>query len=115
MSNYTSAYVIQSAGFAMKIQEEYSKKANRVDKGVHRQSLWVLWRTAMPSVLTEIGYLTNPQEEKFLGSEKGQDYLATCLFRAFRKYKDDVEGIQAAYNDEIENQKPLEKEVYISY
>ena len=113
MSNYTSAYVIQSAGLAMKIQEEYSKKASRVDKGVHRQSIWVLWRTAMPSVLTEIGYLTNPQEEKFLGSEKGQDYMAACLFRAFRKYKNEVEGTKLTYNDDLENQKPLEKEVYI--
>jgi len=112
MSNYTSAFVIQSAGLAIKIQEEYSKKANRVDKGVHRQSIWVLWRTAMPSILTEIGYLTNPQEEKFLGSEKGQDYMAGCLFRAFRKYKNEVEGTKITYNDDIENQKPLEKEVY---
>jgi N-acetylmuramoyl-L-alanine amidase len=113
MSNYTSAYVIQSAGLAIKIQEEYSKKASRVDKGVHRQSIWVLWRTAMPSVLTEIGYLTNPQEEKFLGSEKGQDYMAACLFRAFRKYKNEVEGTKLTYNDDLENQKPLEKEVYV--
>ncbi len=112
MSNYTSSYVIQSAGLALKIQEQYSKKAGRVDKGVHRQSIWVLWRTSMPSVLTEIGYLTNPQEEKFLGSEKGQNYLAACLFRAFRKYKDEQEGTKKVYDDAIENQVPLEKEKY---
>jgi N-acetylmuramoyl-L-alanine amidase len=112
MSNYTSSYVIQSAGLALKIQEQYFKKAGRVDKGVHRQSIWVLWRTSMPSVLTEIGYLTNPQEEKFLGSEKGQTYLAACLFRAFRKYKDEQEGIKKTYNDDIENQVPLENENY---
>lgn len=112
MSNYTSSYVIQSAGLAMKIQEQYSKKAGRVDKGVHRQSIWVLWRTSMPSVLTEIGYLTNPQEEKFLGSEKGQTYLAACLFRAFRKYKDEQEGIKITYKDDIENQVPLQNENY---
>lgn len=110
MSNYTSGYVIQSAGLAMKIQEQYFKKAGRVDKGVHRQSIWVLWRTSMPSVLTEVGYLTNPAEEKFLGSEKGQSYLAACLFRAFRKYKDEQEGIKRTYDDEIENQPPLENE-----
>jgi len=112
MSNYTSDYVIQSAGLALKIQEQYAKKAGRLDKGVHRQSIWVLWRTSMPSVLTEIGYLTNPQEEKFLGSEKGQAYLAGCLFRAFRKYRDEQEGIKITYNDEIENQAPLEREIY---
>lgn len=112
MSNYTSGYVIQSAGLAMKIQEQYFKKAGRVDKGVHRQSIWVLWRTSMPSVLTEVGYLTNPAEEKFLGSEKGQSYLAACLFRAFRKYKDEQEGIKKTYDDEFENQAPLENENY---
>ena len=110
MSNYTSAYVIQSASLAMKIQDEYTKKAGRIDKGVHRQSIWVLWRTAMPSVLTEIGYLTNPLEETFLGSEIGQDYLAKSIFRGLRKYKDDVEGTKKEYNDEIENQKPIENE-----
>jgi hypothetical protein len=66
----------------------------------------------MPSVLTEIGYLTNPQEEKFLGSEKGQTYIAACLFRAFRKYKDEQEGVKKTYDDAIENQIPLAKETY---
>lgn len=112
MSNYTSSYVIQSAGLALKIQDQYLNKAGRVDKGVHRQSIWVLWRTSMPSVLTEIGYLTNPQEEKFLGSEKGQTYIAACLFRAFRKYKDEQEGVKKTYDDAIENQVPLAKETY---
>ncbi|MGZ4038789.1 MAG: N-acetylmuramoyl-L-alanine amidase family protein, partial [Bacteroidia bacterium] len=89
MSNYTSAYLIQSAKLGLKIQEEYAKKAGRVDKGVHRQSIWVLWRTAMPSILTEIGYLTNPLEEQFLASEKGQTYVAASIFKGFRKYKDE--------------------------
>lgn len=110
MSNYTSAYVIQSANLALKIQEEYVKKAGRIDKGVHRQSIWVLWRTSMPSVLTEIGYLTNPLEEVFLGSEKGQEYLAKAIFRALRNYKDELEGSKKEYNDEFENIVPLENE-----
>jgi N-acetylmuramoyl-L-alanine amidase len=110
MSNYTSAYVIQSASLAMKIQEEYTRKAGRIDKGVHRQSIWVLWRTSMPSILTELGYLTNPLEESFLGSEKGQEYLAKALFRGVRKYKDEVEGKKKEYNDEFENQPSLENE-----
>lgn len=110
MSNYTSAYVIQSASLAMKIQDEYTKKAGRINKGVHRQSIWVLWRTSMPSILTELGYLTNPLEEKFLGSETGQEYLAKAIFRGVRHYKDEIEGKKKEYNDEYENQKPLENE-----
>lgn len=110
MSNYTSSYVIQSANLAIKIQEEYTRKAGRIDKGVHRQSIWVLWRTSMPSILSEIGYLTNPLEEEFLGSVKGQDYLAKALFRGLRRYKDEVEGRKKEYKDEFENQTPLENE-----
>ncbi len=110
MSNYTSAYVIQSANLAIKIQDEYTKKAGRIDKGVHRQSLWVLWRTAMPSILTELGFLTNPIEEQFLSSALGQEYLAKSIFRGLRKYKDDIEGTKKEYNDEIENQIALENE-----
>lgn len=110
MSNYTSAYVIQSANLALKIQSEYAKKAGRVDKGVHRQSIWVLWRTAMPSILTEIGYLTNPLEEQFLGSEKGQKYIATSIFNGFRKFKSELEGEKKEFNDELANLEPLENE-----
>lgn len=110
MSNYTSAYVIQSAKLAMKIQQEYKNKAGRIDKGVHRQSIWVLWRTSMPSILTEIGYLTNPNEEKFLGSELGQKYIAASIFNAVRKYKAEVEGKKVNFDDEIENLPPLKNE-----
>ncbi len=110
MSNYTSAYVIQSANLGLKIQEEYKSKAGRVDKGVHRQSIWVLWRTAMPSILTEIGYLTNPLEEEFLSSEKGQDYMSKAIYRGLRRYKDELEGNKKTYTDDIENQSPLDNE-----
>ncbi len=114
MSMWTGAFVEQSADFASKIQEEYVKKAGRIDKGVQRQSIWVLWRTAMPSILTEVGFLTNPEEEKFLGSAKGQKYLATSIFRAFRKYKDEKEGrTGVAYNDEFETEEALVNENYL--
>jgi len=110
MSNYTSSYVLQSANLALKIQQEYGKKAGRIDKGVHRQSIWVLWRTSMPSILTELGYLTNPLEETFLGSDTGQEYLAKCLFSAIRKYRDEVDGVKREYTDAFETLTPLENE-----
>jgi N-acetylmuramoyl-L-alanine amidase len=102
--------VEQSAQFAAKIQEAYREKAGRIDKGVQRQSIWVLWRTTMPSILTEVGFLTNPQEEKFLASEKGRQYMAVGIFRAVRKYKDEQEGKIVKYDDEFENQEALENE-----
>lgn len=102
MSMFADTYTDQSLNFASKAQKQYSKYASRYDKGVKRASLWVLWRTYMPSVLTEIGYLTNAEEEQFLGSEKGQDYIASGLFKAFREYKDEIEGNVKKYEDEIE-------------
>lgn len=106
MSMFADTYLDQSLSFASKTQNHYSKNASRVDKGVKRASLWVLWRTYMPSVLTEIGYLTNPQEELFLGSEKGQDYMASSIFKAFREYKDEIEGSVKKYDDAIEKREP---------
>src|SRR6201993_4976444 len=110
MSLWTGAFVGQSADIASKIQAEYTKKAGRIDKGVQRQSIWVLWRTAMPSILTEVGFLTNPEEEKFLNSEKGQTYMATSLFKATRRYKDEAEGQIKKYDDEFEKLEPLQNE-----
>lgn len=106
MSMFADTYLDQSLSFASKTQKQYSTHAARYDKGVKRASLWVLWRTYMPSVLTEIGYLTNPEEEKFLGSLKGQDYVASSLFKAFREYKDEIEGNTKKYDDEIEKRQP---------
>jgi len=106
MSMFADTYLDHSLDFATKIQKQYCQKMGRCDRGVKRASLWVLWRTYMPSVLTEIGYLTNPAEEHFLGSEKGQAYVASGLFRAFREYKDGLEGVSRTYTDTFEKQEP---------
>ncbi len=104
MSMFNDSYVDQSLNFASKVQKQYGEKVGRKDKGVKRASLLVLWKSYMPSVLTEIGFLTNPAEEQFLGSAKGQDYLASGLFRAFREYKDEIEGVTKKYDDAFEKQ-----------
>jgi len=104
MSMFADTYLDRSLSFATNIQKQYCQKVGRCDRGVKRASLWVLWRTYMPSVLTEIGYLTNPEEEHFLGSEKGQNFIASGLFRAFRQYKDDLEGVSRIYTDAFEKQ-----------
>lgn len=106
MSMFTDVYLTQSLNIASKIQKQYGTRTGRVDKGVKRSSLWVLWRTYMPSILTEIGFLTNPEEEVFLGSSKGQDYIASGIFRALREYKDELEGSNKKYDDDVESQVP---------
>jgi N-acetylmuramoyl-L-alanine amidase len=87
-----SAFQSSSLSFASKVEEECAKSGRR-DRGVKQSGFWVLWRTAMPSALIEVGFLSNASEEKFLATEKGQDALAAGIYRAFASYKKEVESI----------------------
>ncbi len=80
------AYQENSIILAQNIEEQFEKRAGRKSRGVKQSSLWVLWNTAMPSVLVEIGYLSNPKEEKELSTESVQEYIASAIFRAIRDY-----------------------------
>ncbi|MFT3739474.1 MAG: N-acetylmuramoyl-L-alanine amidase [Breznakibacter sp.] len=82
-----NAYLDQSIQFASLIENQFTQRANRTSRGVKQAGFLVLRQTAMPSVLVELGFLTNKEEEQFLASENGQDILASALFRAFREYK----------------------------
>lgn len=85
-------YLKKSVSFAARVQDQFRERANRRDRSVKQQSLLVLARTAMPGVLIETGFITNPEEEKYLISEQGQEFLASAIFRAFRDYKEAVES-----------------------
>ncbi len=80
-----------SIAFAQMVEEEFKVRAKRYSRGVKQDGFWVLWRTTMPSVLIETGFLTNSQDEKFLSTENGQDIIASAIFRAFRNYKNSIE------------------------
>tara|TARA_R110002096_G_scaffold378222_7_gene572155 strand:+ start:31552 stop:32691 length:1140 start_codon:yes stop_codon:yes gene_type:complete len=92
MTLVQSAYQHQSINFADKVQSQFRERVGRKDRGVKMAPLLVLHQTTMPSVLIETGFLTNKEEEKFLTSELGQDYLASAIYRAFKEYKDEMEG-----------------------
>ena len=77
----------QSVSFASEIQKEF-KKRHRIDRGVHQAGFLVLRATSMPSVLVELGYISNPQEENYLLSDNGTTTLAQGLYKAFLTYKD---------------------------
>ena len=70
------------------IQNQFRDKVGRKDRGVRQAGYYVISFTSMPSVLVELGFLTNPSEEDFLQSEEGKTYMASALFRAFRDYRD---------------------------
>lgn len=76
----------QSVNFATLIQQNF-KSYNRIDKGVHQAGFLVLRETSMPSVLVELGYISNPSEETYLLSDKGTTDLANAIYRAFINYK----------------------------
>lgn len=88
-----SAYQESSLKFAEKVEGQFKGRVGRRSHGVKQAGFWVLWRTAMPSVLIEVGFLTNPKEEKFLREENGQELIASGIYRAFKDYKAQVESI----------------------
>lgn len=76
----------QSVSLASEIQKAF-KEAKRTDRGVRQAGFLVLRKTSMPSVLVELGYISNRQEEAYLSSSEGQQALAKALYQAFVQYK----------------------------
>lgn len=94
---FLSATMQFSEQFASLVQNQFKNRVQRHSRGVHQAGFYVLWSASMPSVLVELGYLTNPQEARFLNSDRGQTYLASAIFRAVRKYKNKYnKGIAAS-------------------
>lgn len=88
------AYQENSIFLAKTIEEQFAKRAGRKSRGVKQSSLWVLWNTAMPSVLIEIGYLSNAKEEQELSTDKVQEYIASAIFRSIRDYFEYLDSIE---------------------
>lgn len=93
-SVYQNAYVDQSIALAKMIEEQFTTRAGRTSRGVKQAGFVVLYKTAMPSVLVESGFLSNNNEEIFLRSDQGQDLIASGIYRAFRQYKETLEDDQ---------------------
>jgi N-acetylmuramoyl-L-alanine amidase len=86
-----SAYMRQSEELASHVQSQFENRVQRNNRGVHQAGFYVLWSASMPSVLVELGFLTNPREARYLNSDRGQTLLASGLFRAVRAYKKNYE------------------------
>ena len=86
-----SLYQSQSLDLAGKVQQQFASKG-RHDRGVQQAGFLVLWKTSMPSILVELGFINNAKEEQFLNSERGQTQMALALYRAFEEYKREFEA-----------------------
>jgi len=91
LSMFQSATIDQSIGLSSKVQSQFKDRAGRKDRGVKQAGFWVLYKTTMPGILIELGFLSNPTEEKFLNSEDGRAYMASAIYRAFKEYKMEFE------------------------
>ena len=80
-------YMSQSVHLASLVQKEFRHTCKRADRGVHQAGFLVLKASAMPSILVELGFISNPEEERYLNSEAGRTTLANGIFRAFLSYK----------------------------
>lgn len=91
LSMNQNAHIDQSINLASKIEEEFVKDG-RQTRGVKQAGFLVLWRTTMPAILIETGFLTNRQEERYLASEKGKTEVAGSILQAIALYKAEVES-----------------------
>ena len=86
-----NAYSEQSIKFAQSIQDNFIKGPVKYSRGVKQAGFLVLKNTTMPSVLTELGFISNPEDLKILTSDSGQDQIARRLYDAFVQYKKEYE------------------------
>jgi N-acetylmuramoyl-L-alanine amidase len=86
-----SDHKAKSINLAQKVQQQFTERVGRKDRSVQQAGFLVLYRTTMPSILVELGFITHPSEEAFLKSEEGQVYMASAIYRAFKEYKTEYE------------------------
>ena len=92
LSLYKSLFRSKSLTLAKLIQKNYTEVNKRTNRGVKEQGLLILQRAAMPSVLTEIGFISNPAEENYLNSQNGQQEIVTAIVNAIKEYKKQIEN-----------------------
>ncbi len=76
-----------SERLASMIEDQFRTRAQRRSRGVKQAGFVVLWNLPMPAVLVELGFISNPNEARYMASEYGQTILASAIFRAIRDFK----------------------------
>ena len=110
MNLMQNAYLEQSFNFAQKVDNEMKGGAIRQSRGISQDPFYVLWRTAMPAVLIECGFMSNSADREALITEKGRDRIASDIYDAFRKYKKEYDGSDAV-NFTVTEEKNEEKAI----
>ena len=92
----TQQYFNRSATLALTVEEEF-KKVGRISRQAHQRQvgIWVLQAVAMPSILVETGFISNPDEEDYLNSDEGQNEICHCVVQALKRYKYSLESQSA--------------------
>lgn len=90
----TNKYMEQSYEMANFVQGEFKRNTNQRDKGVKQAGFLVLRKTAMPSLLVEVGFVNNQKDASYITSTSGQNDMAQAIYRAFRKYKKELDQKQ---------------------
>jgi N-acetylmuramoyl-L-alanine amidase len=88
----TKQYFTRSANLAMTVEDEFTK-TGRVSREARQRTvgIWVLQAVAMPSVLIELGFISNPEEEDYLNSDSGQAEMTRAIVQALKRYKYSLE------------------------
>jgi len=97
------AYQEQSLQFAHIVQEEYAKNTPLRNRGVKQAGFLVLWRSTMPAILTEIGFLSNPNDRKYITSKKGQTQIALSIANATTKFLRTITIVQPEVTQSTHN------------
>lgn len=95
MTMKQSLFLDNSIHFAKKIENEFKNDDNQSIRGTKQAGFLVLYQTAMPSCLLEIGFISNSEEEEYMNSKLGQINIATKIANAFTEYKRKFEGKNA--------------------
>jgi len=93
LNAFKDKYRKQSLHFANLVNDEFVNTDGRKSEGVREQSVLVLARSGMPSVLVEMGYINNPDDEAYMNSESGQAEIVSTIVRALKTYKSEVEQV----------------------
>ena len=107
LTMYQSEYIGYALDFASKVQNEFEKSSERKNRGVKQAGFLVLSRTTMPSVLIEVGFLTNKKEEDYLISKKGKNEVSFSIFEAFKKYKKNIDFLASEAFDDMNKKQNL--------